>query len=113
MSDRIGTLKNKLNYISPTNIRPTKEMLDNYQNVWYPLRKKIKEQKKNNKKLFLIYGDFNIIEIKNNMINELSSIQSSKKSNSSTKKNSNTNSSSKKQTKVIKGKKRTWTVRDN
>ena len=79
MSDRIGTLKNKLNYISPTNYRPTKEMLEKYENIWLPLRKKIKEQKKNNKKLFLIYGDFNIIEIKNNMINEITSNQSSKK----------------------------------
>ena len=112
MSDRIGTLKNKLNYISPTNYRPTKEMLEKYENIWLPLRKKIKEQKKNNKKLFLIYGDFNIIEIKNNMINEITSNQSSKKSNSSTKKKSKTNSSSKKQTKVVKGKKRTWTIRD-
>ena len=112
MSDRIGTLKNKLNYISPTNYRPTKEMLEKYENIWLPLRKKIKEQKKNNKKLFLIYGDFNIIEIKNNMINEITSNQSSKKSNSSTKKKSNTNSSSKKQTHLVKGKKRTWTIRD-
>ena len=112
MSYRIGTLKNKLNYISPTNYRPTKEMLEKYENIWLPLRKKIKEQKKNNKKLFLIYGDFNIIEIKNNMINEITSNQSSKKSNSSTKKKSNTNSSSKKQTHLVKGKKRTWTIRD-
>lgn len=112
MSDRIGTLKNKLNYISPTNYRPTKEMLEKYENIWLPLRKKIKEQKKNNKKLFLIYGDFDIIEIKNNMINEITSNQSSKKSNSSTKKKSNTNSSSKKQTHLVKGKKRTWTIRD-
>ena len=112
MSDRIGTLKNKLNYISPTNYRPTKEMLEKYENIWLPLRKKIKEQKKNNKKLFLIYGDFNIIEIKNNMINEITSNQSSKKSNSSTKKKSNTNSSSKKQTHLVKGKKRTWTISD-
>ena len=40
MSDRIGTLKNKLNYISPTNYRPTKEMLEKYENIWLPLRKK-------------------------------------------------------------------------
>ena len=34
------------------------------------------------------------------------------KSNSSTKKKSKTNSSSEKQTKVVKGKKRIWTIRD-
>ena len=112
MTDRVGTLKKNINYISPTNFRPTKEMLEKYENIWLPLRKKIKEQKKNNKKLFLIYGDFNIIEIKNNMINELTTIQSSKKRNSSTKKKSKTNSSPKKQTTVVKGKKRTWTIHD-
>ena len=64
MSDRIGTLKNKLNYISPTNYRPTKEMLEKYENIWLPLRKKIQDKKKENKKFFLLYGDFDIIEIK-------------------------------------------------
>ena len=122
MSDRIGTLKNKLNYISPTNYRPTKEMLEKYENLWLPLRKKIQDKKKENKKFFLLYGDFDIIEIKNNYIfpdtkkniSNPKSNRSSKKnsSNSSTKKKSKTNSSSKKQTKVVKGKKRTWTVRD-
>lgn len=122
MSDRIGTLKNKLKYISPTNYRPTKEMLEKYENIWLPLRKKIQDKKKENKKFFLLYGDFDIIEIKNNYIfpdtkkniSNPKSNRSSKKnsSNSSTKKKSKTNSSSKKQTKVVKGKKRTWTVRD-
>ena len=115
MSDRIGTLKNKLNYISPTNYRPTKEMLEKYENIWLPLRKKIQDKKKENKKFFLLYGDFDIIEIKNDYIfPDTKSNRRSKKnsSNSSTKKKSKTNSSPKKQTKVVKGKKRTWTIRD-
>ena len=109
MSDRIGTLKNKLNYISPTNYRPTKEMLEKYENLWLPLRKKIQDKKKENKKFFLLYGDFDIIEIKNDYI-----FPDTKKnsSNSSTKKKSKTNSSSKKQTKVVKGRKRTWTIQN-
>jgi hypothetical protein len=120
MSDRIGTLKNKLNYISPINYRPTKEMLEKYENLWLPLRKKIQDKKKDNKKFFLLYGDFDIIEIKNNYIfpdtkkniSNPKSNRSSKKnsSNSSTKKKSKTNSSSKKQAKVVKGKKRSWTI---
>ena len=112
MSDRIGTLKNKLNYISPTNYRPTKEMLEKYENIWLPLRKKIQDKNKENKKFFLLYGDFDIIEIKN--ISNPKSNRSSKKnsSNSSTKKKSKTNSSSKKQTQLVKGKKRTWTIRN-
>ena len=77
MSDRIGTLKNKLNYISPTNYRPTKEMLEKYENIWLPLRKKIQDKKKENKKFFLLYGDFDIIEIKN--ISNPKSNRSSKK----------------------------------
>jgi hypothetical protein len=122
MSDRIGRLKNKLNYISPTNYRPTKEMLEKYENLWLPLRKKIQDKKKDNKKFFLLYGDFDIIEIKNNYIfpdtkkniSNPKSNRSSKKnsSNSSTKKKSKTNSSPKKQAKVVKGKKRSWTIRD-
>jgi len=85
-------------------------------------KKKIQDKKKENKKIFLLYGDFDIIEIKNNYIfpdtkknisNSKSNNKSSKKrSNSSTKKKSKTNSSSKKQTKVVKGKKRVWTLRD-
>jgi len=78
MSDRIGTLKNKLNYISPTNYRPTKEMLEKYENIWLPLRKKIQDKKKENKKFFLLYGDFDIIEIKKNISNPKSN-RSSKK----------------------------------
>ena len=122
MSDRIGTLKNKLNYISPTNYRPTKEMLEKYENLWLPLRKKIQDKKKDNKKFFLLYGDFDIIEIKNNYIfshtkknisNPKSNSKTSKnRTNSSAKKKSKTNASSKKQTKVVKGKKRSWTIRD-
>lgn len=122
MTDRVGTLKKNINYISPTYLRPTKEMLEKYENIWLPLRQKIKDKKKRNKKFFLLYGDFDIIEIKNNYIfpdtkkniSNLKSNRSSKKnsSNSSTKKKSRTNSSSKKQTKVVKGKKRTWTIRD-
>ncbi len=113
MSDRIGTLKNKLNYISPTNYRPTKEMLEKYENIWLPLRKKIQDKKKENKKFFLLYGDFDIIEIKKNISNPKSNRSSKKNSsNSSTKKKSKTKSSSKKQIKVVKGKKRTWTIRD-
>ena len=113
MSDRIGTLKNKLNYISPTNYRPTKEMLEKYENLWLPLRKKIQEKKKENKKFFLLYGDFDIIEIKKNISNPKSNRSSKKNSsNSSTKKKSKTKSSSKKQTHLVKGKKRTWTIRD-
>lgn len=30
MSDIIGTLKKNINYISPTYLRPTKEMLEKY-----------------------------------------------------------------------------------
>jgi hypothetical protein len=121
MTNRVGTLKKNINYISPTYLRPTKEMLENYENIWLPLRKKIQEKKKENKKIFLLYGDFDIIEIKNDNnfsdtknINNPKSNRSSKKnsSNSSTKKKSKTNSSSKKQTKVVKGKKRTWTIHD-
>jgi len=112
MTDRVGTLKRNINYISPTYLRPTKEMLKKYENIWLPLRKKIKDEKKGNKKFFLLYGDFDIIEIKN-ISNPKSNSRSSKnRSNSSTKKKSKTKSSSKKQTKVVKGKKRTWTVRD-
>lgn len=73
-------------------------------------KKKIQDKKKENKNFFLLYGDFDIIEIKN--ITNSKSNKSSKKSNSSTKKKSNTNSSSKKQTHLVKGKKRTWTIRD-
>ena len=94
MSDRIGTLKNKLNYISPTNYRPTKEMLEKYENIWLPLRKKIQDKKKESKKFFLLYGDFDIIEIKKNISNPKSNRSSKKNSsNSSTKKKSKTNSS--------------------
>ena len=122
MTDRVGTLKKNINYISPTYLRPTKDMLEKYENIWLPLRKKIQDKKKENKKFFLLYGDFDIIEIKNNYIfpdtkkniSNPKSNRSSKKnsSNSSTKKKSKTNSSSKKQAKVVKGKKRTWTVYD-
>lgn len=122
MTDRVGTLRKNINYISPTNYRPTKEMLEKYENIWLPLRKKIQDKKKENKKFFLLYGDFDIIEIKNNYIfsdtkkniSNPKSNRSSKKnrSNSSTKKKSKTNSSPKKQTKVVKGKKRNWTVYD-
>ena len=122
MTDRVGTLSKNINYISPTNYRPTKEMLEKYENIWLPLRKKIQDKKKENKKFFLLYGDFDIIEIKNNYIfsdtkkniSNPKSNRSSKKnrSNSSTKKKSKTNSSRKKQTRVVKGKKRTWTVYD-
>lgn len=100
MSNRIGSLKKKMNYISPTHFRPTKEMLEKYDNQWLPLRKIIQEEKEgNNKKIFLIYGDFDIIEIKNNIIKKTNN-----KSNSATRKQ---------ETKVVKGKKRSWTVRDN
>jgi len=117
MSNRIGTLKKNINYISPTNFRPTKEMLEKYENIWLPLRKKIQDKKKENKKFFLLYGDFDIIEIKNNYIfpdtkKNISKPKTNNKSNSSTKKKSKTNSSSKKQTKVVKGRKRTWTIQN-
>ena len=65
MSNRVGTLNKNINYISPTYLRPTKEMLEKYENIWLPLRKKIKDEKKRNKNFFLLYGDFDIIEIKN------------------------------------------------
>ena len=77
MTDRVGTLKKNINYISPTHLRPTKEMLEKYQNIWLPLRKKVKDEKKN-KKFFLLYGDFDIIEIKNKN-NSKGNINSSKK----------------------------------
>lgn len=122
MTDRVETLKKNINYISPTYLRPTKEMLEKYENIWLPLRKKIKDEKKRNKNFFLLYGDFDIIEIKDNYIfpdrkkiisNPNSNNKLSKnKSYSSTKKKSKTNSLSKKQRKVVKGKKRTWTIRD-
>lgn len=113
MSDRIGTLKNKLNYISPTNYRPTKEMLEKYENIWLPLRKKIKYEKKRNKKFFLLYGDFDIIEIKNDYIfPDTKKNISNPKSNRSSKKNRSNSSTRKKQTHLVKGKKRTWTIRD-
>lgn len=121
MIDRVGTLKKNINYISPTYLRPTKEMLEKYENIWLPLRKKIQDKKKENKKFFLLYGDFDIIEIKNNYIfpdtkknisNPKSNNKLSKNKSNSTKKKSNTNSSSKKQTQVVRGKKRTWTIRD-
>ena len=111
--------KNKLNYISPTNYRPTKEMLEKYENIWLPLRKKIKDEKKKNKKFFLLYGDFDIIEIKNNYIfpdtkKNISNPKnnSKSKSNRSSKKNRSNSSTRKKQIQVVKGKKRTWTVYD-
>jgi hypothetical protein len=68
MTDRVGKLNKNINYISPTHLRPTKEMLEKYQNIWLPLRKKVKDEKKKNKKFFLLYGDFDIIEIKNDNI---------------------------------------------
>ena len=89
MTDRFGTLKKNINYISPTYLRPTKEMLEKYENIWLPLRKKIKDEKKN-KKFFLLYGDFYIIEIKNNYIFP------DKKKNISNPKNYSSNSSTKK-----------------
>ena len=113
MSDRAGTLKKNINYISPTYLRPTKEMLEKYENIWLPLRKKIKDEKKKNKKFFLLYGDFDIIEIKNDYIfPDTKKNISNPKSNRSSKKNSSNSSTRKKQTQVIKGKKRTWTVRN-
>lgn len=88
-------------------------MLEKYENIWLPLRKKIQDKKKESKKFFLLYGDFDIIEIKKNISNPKSNRSSKKNSsNSSTKKKSKTKSSSKKQIKVVKGKKRTWTIRD-
>jgi hypothetical protein len=119
MTDRVGTLKKNINYISPTYLRPTKEMLEKYEKIWLPLRKKIKDEKKRNKKFFLLYGDFDIIEIKNDYIfpdtkKNISHPKSNTKpkSNRSSKKNRSNSSTRKKQTQVVKGKKRTWTVRD-
>ena len=113
MSDRVGTLKKNINYISPTYLRPTKEMLENYENLWLPLRKKIKDEKKRNKNFFLLYGDFDIIEIKNDYIfPDTKKNISHPKSNRSSKKNRSNSSTRKKQIQVVKGKKRTWTVRD-
>lgn len=118
MSNRVGTLNKNINYISPTYLRPTKEMLEKYENIWLPLRKKIKDEKKRNKNFFLLYGDFDILEIKNKT-NSKGNINSSKKkitnpksNNNSSKKNRSNSSTKKKQTQVIKGKKRTWTIRD-
>ena len=68
MTDRVGTLKKNINYISPTYLRPTKEMLEKYENIWLPLREKLHMQKKQQKKIFLIYGDFDIIEVKNTVV---------------------------------------------
>jgi hypothetical protein len=106
MTDRVGTLKKNINYISPTYLRPTKEMLEKYENIWLPLRKKIK-------------GDFDIIEIKNNYIfpdtkKNISNPKnnSKSKSNRSSKKNRSNSSTRKKQIQLVKGKKRTWTVYD-
>jgi len=53
MTDRVGKLNKNINYISPTHLRPTKEMLEKYQNIWLPLRKKVKDEKKKKKKFFL------------------------------------------------------------
>lgn len=107
MTDRIGTLKKNINYISPTYLRPTKEMLEKYEKLWLPLRKKIKDEKKGNKKFFLLYGDFDIIEIKNDYI-----FPDTKKNINHPKSNRSNSSTRKKQTRVVKGKKRTWTVRN-
>ena len=113
MSDRLGTLSKQINYISPTYSRPTKEMLEKYENIWLPLRKKIKDKKKQSKKIFLLYGDFDIIEIKENITNPKSNDKSSKKkSNSSTRKKQREDVNSKKQIEVVKGKNRTWSIRD-
>lgn len=113
MTDRVGTLKKNINYISPTYLRPTKEMLEKYEKIWLPLRKKIKDEKKRNKKFFLLYGDFDIIEIKNDYIfPDTKKNISHPKSNRSSKKNRSNSSTRKKQIQVVKGKKRTWTVRD-
>jgi len=78
MSNRVGTLNKNINYISPTYLRPTKEMLEKYENIWLPLRKKIKDEKKRNKNFFLLYGNFDILEIKNKT-NSKGNINSSKK----------------------------------
>ena len=119
MTNRVGTLKKNINYISPTYLRPTKEMLEKYENIWLPLRKKIKDEKKKNKKFFLLYGDFDITEIKNdynfpdtkkNISNPKNNTKS--KSTRSSKKNRSNSSTRKKQIQVVKGKKRTWTVYD-
>lgn len=40
MSNRVGKLTRKIHNISPTEFRPTKEMLENYEKYWLPLRKK-------------------------------------------------------------------------
>ena len=111
MTDRVGKLNKNINYISPTHLRPTKEMLEKYQNIWLPLRKKVKDEKKKNKKFFLLYGDFDIIEIKNDNIfpDTKKNVSNPKSNNNSSKKKSNS-STRKKQTRVVKGKKRTWTL---
>lgn len=40
MSNRVGKITRKINKISPTEFRPTKEMLEKYEKYWLPLRKK-------------------------------------------------------------------------
>ena len=55
MTDRFRTLKKNINYVSPTYLRPTKEMLEKYENIWLPLRKKIKDEKKKIKNFFTLW----------------------------------------------------------
>ena len=102
MSNRLGSLKKNIHYISPSYYRPTKEMIEKYEKYWLPLRNEINEKNKRNKKIFLLYGDFEIVEIEN------------KKSNKSSKSNKLPSSKTRKlKNQIIKGKKRTWTIKNN
>lgn len=122
--NREGNINKNIKNISPNYIRPTKDMLDKYEKFWLPLRKASKSNK-----VFLIYGDFNIIDFDNDDIflndskksNNSSNSNKSNKSNSSkkgiklnrpktrsNKKSKNQSSKTQKNTQLIKGKKRTW-----
>lgn len=119
---RESTLRRSIGYISPTNFRPTKEMLEKFEKDWLPMRKKTQEKKeeKKHKKVFLIYGDFDIIEVDDETILEnamkkskkLSSTKkhSSAKNHSSTKKHSKKKDDITKKVTVVEGKKRTWKI---
>ena len=110
--NRISTINQQIDNISPLYFRPTKEMLEKYEKIWLPLRKASKS-----KKVFLIYGDFDIIEIDDkprdtsNKVNNKVNSKSLKLSSNRNKKKSE-NSKTKKKVEIIKGKKRTWTLKN-
>lgn len=104
---REGTIRRSIGYISPTNFRPTKEMLEKFEKEWLPMRKKTQEKKY--KKVFLIYGDFDMIEVDDETIIE-NAMKKSKKLSSTKKHSSAKKDDVTKKVTLVEGKKRTWKI---